>query len=150
MRWFSLLVILLGGTVAVCGCRSAREPGQEVRGTVTLDGKPLSSGSVVLVPAQGTRGPKCYALVQQGRFHIPASRGPFPGTYRVEVYSAVQLRVPLPEVEQAQPDPPGEPPVAPRFNTQSQLTVTISPEEPAELTLAVSSRDSEDTSLPPR
>jgi len=138
MRMFAVLIVCWA--VAASGCGSARKPGQEVRGTVLLDGKPLESGSVVLVPIQGTRGPKCYALVKDGEFHIPAAEGPFPGVYRVEVYSAAQLQVPLEGVEEnpaaAGPSPP---PVAAQFNKESRLTVEVADEHPVELNLKVKS-----------
>ena len=135
-----LCVLVVCCSVALTGCDSARKPGQEVRGTVLLDGKPLESGSVVLVPIQGTRGPKCYALVKDGEFHIAAAEGPFPGVYRVEVYSAAQLQVPMEGVEESPAaTSPGPPPVALQFNKQSQLTVEVAADAPVELTLEVQS-----------
>ncbi len=137
MRWFSLL--LACGWLAICGCGSHRRPGQEVAGTVLMDGKPLAGGSVVLVPVEGGQGPKCYALVEQGRFHIPASEGPLPGKYRVEVYSASQLQVPMEELGPAVPAAGSSPPVASRFNVNSRLIVEIRPDAAAELKLEVTS-----------
>ena len=136
MRMLSVWIVCWA--VAASGCGAAREPGQEVRGTVLLDGKPLESGSVVLVPIQGTQGPKCYALVEQGKFSIPAALGPFPGTYRVEVYSVSQLQVALAGVEKNNAATGSTPPsVAPEFNTRSRLRVEVTEREPVELNLAV-------------
>ncbi len=150
MRRFFSCAVLLWLAVSWAGCGTARRPGEEVSGTVRLDGRPLSRGSVVLVPINGTQGPKCYALVEQGRFHIPAAEGPFPGTYRVEIYSAVQQRVPLQGVEGHSPNDSDPPPVAPRFNTRSQLVVEIASGVPAELTLEVSSSAASPTGGSPK
>ena len=128
--------LLLAGCLAGCG---SSHGGVEVKGTVTLDGQPLESGSVVLVPLQGTRGPKCYALVRSGKFRIPASRGPLPGKYQVQVYSAAQLRVPMEGVE-----PPGDetaqgPLIPQRYNRRSERALEVG-EAPVVVQLKLHSR----------
>jgi hypothetical protein len=61
-----------------------------VRGRVTLDGKALPRGSVVLTPIGSSSAPEVIAYAfgtgeVPGEFAVAAERGPTPGRYRVEV-----------------------------------------------------------------
>ena len=56
-----------------------------VRGTVTLDGKPLAAGIVRFIPQGETQGPAVVATVQNGAFELPEEQGPLVGSHRVEI-----------------------------------------------------------------
>lgn len=58
-----------------------------VTGTVTLDGKPLESGTIKMFPDDESLR-KVTAQIQAGTFEIPEPSGPNVGTYRVEISSA--------------------------------------------------------------
>jgi acetyl esterase/lipase len=67
-----------------------RAPRVAIRGVVTLDGKPLARGSVIFTPLEDPAAPPVVAFVfntgpVRGEFLVPASQGPTPGRYRVEV-----------------------------------------------------------------
>jgi hypothetical protein len=70
----------------VIGCRDGRPGRVPVGGTVLIDGKPLTSGSIMFI-AQGLR-PAGSALDQSGRFKLSCYErgdGAVPATYRVKV-----------------------------------------------------------------
>jgi len=69
-----------------CGETAGGPPGQAVSGVVTLDGRPLESGSIVFVPVDAA-GEPTGGPVKDGAFAIPAKDGPAPGVYVVSVYS---------------------------------------------------------------
>ena len=56
-----------------------------VTGTVTLEGKPLRWGMIALVPEQPTL-PLAWAMISNGKYSIPANRGPGQGVHSVEVF----------------------------------------------------------------
>lgn len=67
--------------VGVLGCgKSALPPRARVTGQVTLDGKPLTSGTILFVPdtAQGTSGPPAIGFIDpQGRYELTTDRDSF-------------------------------------------------------------------------
>ena len=75
----SLLLLALG-----CG-GSSGPPRAAVSGTITLDGQPLSQGTITFVPAG--EGTAASGEIEKGQFSIPADKGPSPGKCRVEVVS---------------------------------------------------------------
>jgi hypothetical protein len=56
-----------------------------VSGTVTQNGQPVKEGKITFAPAQGTNGPAAGALIENGRYRIPASEGPGTGDYVISV-----------------------------------------------------------------
>ena len=54
-----------------------------VAGTVTLDGTPIDSGTITLVP-QAADGAKVSGAIADGKYAIAADRGAKPGKYKVE------------------------------------------------------------------
>jgi acetyl esterase/lipase len=66
------------------------DPRFAIRGLVTVDGEPLAHGRVILTPLDSPNAPPVVAYVMntgpvRGEFNLPASQGPTPGRYRVEV-----------------------------------------------------------------
>jgi hypothetical protein len=74
---------LAAALVLLVGC-SANDKA-EVSGTVRLDGELVEEGSINFIPVQGTTGPGAGAVIQNGKYHIPASRGVTVGKNRVEL-----------------------------------------------------------------
>lgn len=101
-----------------------------IQGFVTFDGAPLDEGVVVLMPAEGTKGPTAGSAVAKGGFSIAAAGGPAVGRYRVEVRAlrktgrrvkavvAVGGQKEREEFEQFIPA---------KYNTASELEVEIKP-----------------------
>lgn len=77
--------------VAACltmtvGCSPQTHP---LTGEVTFEGKPLDQGSISLVPdgTKGTVGAGSVAVINNGKFTIPAKVGVLTGHYNVTVIS---------------------------------------------------------------
>jgi len=109
-----------------CGPRSDR---LAISGKVTLNGAPLDLGSIRFSSIKSEKLYASGAMVKDGEFHIPQSKGLPPGTYRVEINSP-DTKAPLVVYRPA----PGEPPAAPaaperippEYNTNSKQTVEVS------------------------
>jgi hypothetical protein len=132
--------LLMVAAACLAGCGESGRGGLEVTGLVTLDGQPMQEGSVVFVPLAS--GHKTAGKITAGQFRIPASDGPIPGSYRVEVYapdaSPVPLDDPLAYAQSAPRLPPANP-VASRFNTQSELTAEVAAGRDNQFTFEVQS-----------
>jgi hypothetical protein len=76
---------LLGVAVLLCGCSSDRRAG--ITGTVYLDGKPLETGFILFQPEAGTASPNAGATIEDGYYEVPRAKGPFAGSYRVEIHA---------------------------------------------------------------
>ncbi len=73
---------------------------QAVKGTVQLNGTPLRWGSIALRP-RSSHHPTAWAMVNSGKFSIPAASGPLPGDYDIVVTSMGSV-APAPTVADAQ------------------------------------------------
>lgn len=80
MDWLLLLLLLLAA-----GCGGDASGRYAISGTVTLDGQPVTTGAIAVIPAQGTDGPTSGGSIEDGEYSIPASKGPTAGRYRVEI-----------------------------------------------------------------
>lgn len=74
-----------------------------VRGTVTVDGTPLSSGSLTFEPADGV-GPSVGTEITDGQFELPAASKMTPGKKKVVVRGSIKSGK---KVQAAPPAPPG-------------------------------------------
>jgi hypothetical protein len=59
-------------------------------GKVTLDGAPVTSGSISLLPARNTEGPAANGSINQGEYRFDLSNCPVAGDYQVLVMQAEQ------------------------------------------------------------
>lgn len=111
--------------LAGCGEGTDGLPHQAVSGTVTLDGQPLGSGSIVFVPAGGA-GTPTGGQVKDGAFTIPAREGPLPGAYAVSVYARKSTGNKLPD-----PNDPeatieeGFESIPPKYNVKTELKADV-------------------------
>jgi hypothetical protein len=84
----------------LAGCEKSDPLGrQAVSGTVTLNGQPLESASIMFLPVQQDKT-LSGAMIEKGIFSIPAEKGLAPGEYAVKI-NAPDLSAP--------PDPSGLP-----------------------------------------
>ena len=70
-------------TATLLGCGGTKR--QSIEGTVTYGGEKVAQGSIKLIPQTGTKGPSGGALIKDGKFSIPADKGVYVGTFRVEL-----------------------------------------------------------------
>ena len=69
------------------GCGSSGPERAEVSGIVTLNGQPVSEGSINFFPTAGNTGPEAGGEIRAGKYHIPRAKGPVLGKNRVELRS---------------------------------------------------------------
>ena len=86
--------MLVAACCAASGCGSAEDPLYPVTGTITVDGKPLTKGTVGLIPDLARGNTSAYApqgkIGPDGQFSIATLErtGAAPGRYKVVVWSA--------------------------------------------------------------
>lgn len=116
---FALALISI---VALTGCSGDKH--RAVSGEVSLDGEPVSNGSILFLPTSGD-GKKGAAEITEGKYAIPAEQGLPPGNYRVEIRWSKPTGKQIPsgdpgmmmdERSEAMPD---------KYNTASTLTAEI-------------------------
>lgn len=125
-RWHLCCVgsIALCSLIASTGCR--RSDTVSVNGQLALDGVALPSGNLVLIPMNANAGPSVGCAIVEGRYSIPADRGPRRGVkYRVEIRS-----IDPDSGSTADPRSGGESPVfrdrvPAAYNSESQLDLVI-------------------------
>ena len=133
------------------GCGGIRDPHHtervELSGQIQIDGKPLLAGEIYLIPLADAPLPRCGTEVVSGQFAFLQPAGPVPGAYRVEIWPK----------HPAEPDPDDTaavqaflassrqqnssmPVVPPRYNKNSELSVTVHPGDNNKLELELTSR----------
>jgi hypothetical protein len=117
------LVVIVGWAVAAfAGCGS--NAGSTVHGKVTLDGEPVTAGSIAFFPTADS-GRKAAAAIEQGAYALAKTDGLPPGKYRVEI------NWPKPTGKKIASADPGmqademREVVPPKYNRDSTLTVEI-------------------------
>jgi hypothetical protein len=119
--YWCLLFLILG----LPGCGDSNRG--DLSGEVTLDGSPVESGAILLVPLDATGGTLTGGAIDNGKFSLTGKQAPAVGLYRVEIRASrktgrlVQKAMGAPG-ERAEETAEG---VAARFNSASELTVEI-------------------------
>ena len=112
--------------IAAAGCGSDDGLGrQPVRGEVTLDGRPLREGTVLFDPDGGGAGTAVGGPVRDGRFAIPADKGPAPGRYQVRVYASSGRQAPPRAGDSPRTPRPMVELIPDQYNSQSTLTAVV-------------------------
>lgn len=135
-RWSLLCGLAL---VIATGCN--KQTGRfALKGTVTIDGNPLTDASISFRPVPGTSGPTAGGNITDGKFMIPSKGGPFAGTFRVEINASRktgrQIRDPMlgTMVDEYQQSIPA------RYNQQSTLTSEVTAEGPNQFEFVLESK----------
>ena len=116
---------------AMSGCSQPEDklPRQAVRGTVTLDGKPLEKGQISFIPeVQGANPVSGGSVISAGSYSIPQDKGLTPGKYKVAINAAAD--VPALAAGEAPGAPPkakskAAPLIPAQYNTQSTLGAEV-------------------------
>ncbi|QDU60266.1 hypothetical protein Pan216_11050 [Planctomycetes bacterium Pan216] len=108
--------------VAGCGDGNQRQ-GVEVHGDVTLDGNPVSEGTIELIPLDG--GVAAGASISNGTYRIEAKKGPRPGQYTAEVRSTIATGRMIPGTLGEESIEERVSIVPARYNEASELRLTI-------------------------
>lgn len=119
--------LALAITLVMAGCGHEGPARQAVSGVITLDGKPLPSGTVTFAPLDGATA--ATAEIRDGAYQIARSEGPAPGRYQVEINAVKPTGKRI-----KHPDLPSETieevrniiPVT--YNVQTQLAIEVTPD----------------------
>jgi len=132
MRAHSYIAIwVVSFVLLLAGCGPANPLGRKpLSGSITLDGKPLERGAIEFHPLE-EGGVQSGALINAGRYSIPAHQGATPGKYRVVIYDTYESP-PLPPGHMPGDDLPPTPKlkVPPEWNTKSQHTIEVNKSGP--------------------
>ncbi|EAQ78477.1 hypothetical protein DSM3645_07291 [Blastopirellula marina DSM 3645] len=125
MKFIAVVALTLVGCMG-----TAKDPfgRQAIEGTITLDGQPLASGSIVFMPEE--QGPFVSgAEIHKGTFSMPPTNGLPAGRYKVSITSVVPL--PASDVKSADEmtmDFPTKSLVPAKYNSQTTLISEVSDE----------------------
>lgn len=138
-QWLAVFGFCL---LVVSGCSGASGR-QSLEGTVTVDGTPVAEGSILLVPQAGTTSPTCGGTISQGHFSIAPAGGAACGTFRVEI-TALRKTGRKEKVFQGMGQPierdECEQYIPARYNSQSELTATVTDHGPNRFEFALKSK----------
>ena len=111
------------------GCGGAATDGlprHAVSGSVTLDGKPLDSGSITFDPAGGAANSTSGgSLIQGGNYSIAQAMGLTPATYKVSIRSGGDAPPPASEAPGAPKRKATKDPIPEKYNSKSILQVEL-------------------------
>lgn len=127
LGWFALVSL---GVLFSVGCgggppRDTIADRQEVSGTVTWQGKPLAWGTISFEPLTENPNAGTSADIEAGKFTIPRSRGPGPGTYRIRISGGHNPADNPAVAGAATDDAPPKSMVPEAYNTKSKLTAEV-------------------------
>lgn len=125
--------------LVLSGCGGAKER-YAIKGTVTLDGKPLEKGQVCFVPLQGTKGPTAGAEIVDGKFSIPNEGGTFLGKFRVEVTASRPTKKKMPDPITGRPAEVYEQFIPEKYNKRSELEAEVQANGPNDFEFSVTSK----------
>jgi len=120
-RWWKLAAVLV--LVPVAGC--PRSAPVSIKGQVTLDGQPVGPGSISFLPEPGTDSRKASVAIEEGRYGVPADRGPSPGSFKVEINWARKTGRKVPSADPGIMMDETREAVPSKYNSQTTLTVEI-------------------------
>ena len=111
-----------------------------VKGTVTLNGRPLHGAQIEFVPQLGTAAPTVGGDIVEGKFSIGADKGPLAGRYRVKIVKSgptgrkirdVRSNAIIDEYAQILPA---------RYNEQTELEVEVTSGGPNDFTFTIEAK----------
>ncbi|MEX0792017.1 MAG: hypothetical protein WD045_02700 [Pirellulaceae bacterium] len=85
MSYRTLSCQLFIGLLLLSGCGEPGSDREAVSGAVTLDGKPLETGSIQFTP-EGS-GSTASGEIENGQYNLQRESGLSPGSYRVQIQS---------------------------------------------------------------
>ena len=119
---FRVLSCVLAATLclALGGCGQSR---RSLSGTVTINGAPMERGMITLTPEDSNQT-SVGGKISDGKFYLDATRGPFPGKYRVEIHWAKKTGRKVPNGDGGMDDEVKEGLPA-KYNTNTELTANV-------------------------
>jgi hypothetical protein len=125
---------LLLMTFFLAGCGGNRGPERVlVSGTVTYKGAPVNEGRIRFIPAAASEVPMSGAYIVEGKYQVDGRGGIPVGTHKVQIegYRWTGAATPKNPPQSAAPDAiqgsVGSQFLPPKYNTETQLEITIPP-----------------------
>ena len=128
--------------VVICGCGGSTDNPlgrQAVSGKVTLDGVPLSQGSISFEPQSASAAEAAVnagTVVENGQYEIPAHQGLLPGTYKVSISASQQSGStstnPIEAMNQASQQQAATELVPEKYNVNSELSIEVKDDGPGQ------------------
>lgn len=114
---------LVVGLLVLSGCGGSGTDRETVSGAVTLDGKPLETGSILFTP----EGPGSTAggEIENGQYNLSRELGLSPGSYRVQIQSWRPTGRTIRDAASGETFEDLVSIIPPRYNERSELKVTI-------------------------
>lgn len=78
--YMALLIFIL-----FLGCGESNLGRYKVSGSVSVNGKSVTTGSISFTPSGDNRGPRAVSRITDGKFNIPASNGPGEGPHTIRI-----------------------------------------------------------------
>lgn len=126
---YHVTALILAFSISLLGCGSSGPPRASIQGAVSLNGQPITKGTITFVPVAGsTGGSSAASEILEGKYNIPADKGPTFGKYRVEIRWSKKTGN---KIEMGSPAPPGtmvdevKEAVPEKYNTKSTLEKDI-------------------------
>ena len=124
-RLKSLCMILTACVAGGCGAGDGLDR-RAISGSVTLDGQPLSEGTILLEPVTDRSGTAVGATIRRGAFAITREQGPVPGSYRARIYASSGVQDPPGKGQTERTRRPMVELIPDVYNTRSDLRADVS------------------------
>ena len=126
-------LLALGICAGILGCGGTPSIGRKaVTGSVNMDGKPLDYGSINFEPMSGnSKQIGAGAVIENGKYSIPADQGLTPGKYRVAITAPTGGKPGAPPKGESAEEGmkrAGTPPterLPAKYNVESELTADV-------------------------
>lgn len=136
-HWLGALLLL--SPWGLIGCQQSEGDGlprEPISGAVTWKGKPLSKGTIQLIPTSQAEVPPIVAAIEEGRFTVPKEQGPIPGNYTIVITESTGV-APSPDQMPGESTPPPPQTIPAQYNTKTKLKFEVKAGEANKLDLAL-------------
>jgi hypothetical protein len=127
LPYLSRLLLLAVAALALVGCSSDSDRSR-VQGAVRYNGEPVDDGGIAFIPeGQGESQVRTTGAIQDGRYDLDSTRGPYPGKYRVEIYWRKKTGDKIFNRDRTASRDVTKEGIPAKYNTNTELEVVIKP-----------------------
>jgi hypothetical protein len=128
-RHFAIVLMCCAVLLLSVGCGKEDASRGNLSGKVTLDGKPVELGTILLTPIEGAKGVVTGGSIENGRYQLVGKAAAAVGRNRVEVRAMRKTgrMVPKPFTQSGETIEEQVEAVPARFNSESKLSVDVKP-----------------------
>jgi hypothetical protein len=135
-----ILIPFIVTVVLLSGCSGNNQGRLSLRGTVSVNGVPIKTGTIIFAP-MGDPAVITHsgAAITDGKYAVAADKGVTPGEYRVQIFASEDTgKV---DMSSGMPVKIMRPLVPPKYNEKSELTVSVAKGKSYDFDLAVDEKD---------